>query len=95
MSTTLTNAELTELKARGQKLQPYVKVGHAGVSEAFLKALNEALDQHELVKIKFAALKEAKKSLAPHIAQQTGSELIQRVGNVAVYFRRKPAAPAA
>jgi RNA-binding protein len=42
------------------------------------------------VKIKFSDFKEEKKTLAPQIAEQSGSELIMRVGNVAVYYRPKP-----
>jgi len=89
----LTNAEKTELKRRAARHEPIVRVGHAGVSPEFLRSLDEALTAHELVKIKFAVFKEQKKKLAPQIARQTGSELISRVGNVAVYFRRKTAAP--
>ena len=89
MPRSLSNAEFNDLKGRAQRLQAIVKVGHAGVSESFLRSLDEALTQHELVKIKFIAFKEEKKRLAPEIARQTNSELISRVGNVAVYFRRK------
>ena len=91
MSKALTNAEKTDLKARAQQLEPTVRVGHAGVSEGFIRSLNEALDAQQLVKVKFTAFKEQKKMLAPQIAQATGSELVQRVGNVAVYFRHQPA----
>jgi RNA-binding protein len=91
----LSNAEKRELKARAQRLEPMVKVGHAGVSEAFLRSLDTALTQHELVKIKFTDFKEEKHDLAPQIAEKTGSNLVARVGNVAVYFRRKPKAAAA
>jgi RNA-binding protein len=89
MPTPTPNPKLSELKARAQRLDPIVKVGHGGVSEAFLRSLDEALAQHELVKIKFIAFKEEKKRLAPEIARQTNSELIMRVGNTAVYYRRK------
>lgn len=85
----LTNAEKTELKRRAARHEPIVRVGHAGVSNEFLRSLDEALTVHELVKIKFAVFKDQKRNLAPQIAQQTGSELISRVGNVAIYFRRK------
>ena len=67
-----------------------LKVGHAGVSHAFTRSLDRALLQHELVKIKFTDFKDQKKELAPQIAEKTGSALIAQVGNVAVYFRRKP-----
>ena len=69
-----------------------LKVGHAGVSDAFTRSLDSALLQHELVKIKFTDFKDQKKELAPQIAEKTGSTLVAQVGNVAVYFRRKPPA---
>ncbi len=83
----LTNAEKRALKSRAQKLDPMLKIGHAGVSDGFLKSLDAALAQHGLVKIRFGDFKEAKKTLAPEIATKTRSELVMRVGNVAVYFR--------
>jgi RNA-binding protein len=81
--------KLGELKSRAQLLQPLVRVGHDGISPAMLKALNEALDQHELVKIKFMAMKDQKKILARAIEVQTESKMVQRVGNTATYFRAK------
>ena len=87
---TLTNAEKRDLKARAQRLEPVVKLGHGGMSEAFLRGLDEALAQHGLVKMKFSDHKEEKKVLAPQIAERTGSTLVAQVGNVAVFFRPKP-----
>jgi len=91
----LPNAKIRELKARGQLLKPALKVGHDGLSPQFIAALDETLKHHELVKVKFADFKEQKKELSPQLAEKTGSELIMRVGNVAVLFRAKPAVEAA
>ncbi len=85
----LTNAEKRDLKARAQHLEPVVKLGLAGISDAFLRSLDAALSQHELVKMKFTAFKEEKHDLAPQIAERTASELIMQVGNVAVFYRAK------
>jgi len=85
----LTNAQKRELKARAQRLEPVVKLGHGGMSEAFLHGMNEALALHGLVKMKFSDHKEEKKILAPQIAERTGSSLVAQVGNVAVFFRPK------
>ncbi len=85
----LTNAAKRDLKARAQRLEPVVKIGHAGVTPEFLASLDRALTDHELVKIRFTDFKEEKKTLAPQIAEKTGSELIARVGNVAVFFRAR------
>lgn len=88
----MTNAEKRELKARAQHLDPVVKLGHGGLSDAFLRGMEEALNTHGLVKMKFTDFKEERKPLARQIAERTGSELIAEVGNVAVFFRPKPQA---
>ena len=93
MSQSLTSAEKRDLRARAQRLEPIVKLGHGGMSEAFLKSLDAALTAHGLVKVRFTDFKEEKKTLGPQIAEKTGSALVQRVGNVAVFFRAKPEAP--
>jgi RNA-binding protein len=86
----LTNAQIRELKARGQLLKPTLKVGKEGLTPQFLAALDEALKHNDLLKVKFADLKEQKKELAPQLAEKTGSHLVMRVGNVAVLYRPKP-----
>jgi RNA-binding protein len=91
---TLPNAKLRELKARAQHLDPMFKVGKAGLSEGFVRSVDEGIALHELVKVKFVDFKEEKKTLAPQLAEKTSSRLIMRVGNVAVYYRARPAAPA-
>ena len=87
----LTNAQIRELKGRAQLMKPTLKVGHDGLSEPFIAALEDALKRQELVKVKFSDFKEQKKELAPQLAEKTASRLIMRVGNVAVLYRAKPA----
>ena len=89
MAESLTNAQKRDLKAQAQRLEPVVKLGHGGMSDAFLKGMDEALAQHGLVKMKFSDHKEEKKALAPQIAERTGSTLVAQVGNVAVFYRPK------
>ena len=43
MQPELTSAERKKLKARAQRLKPLVKLGKAGMTEAFLKNLDKAL----------------------------------------------------
>lgn len=88
----LSNSEKRELKSRGQLLEPVVKLGHAGVSDAFLRSMDAALALHGLVKMKFTDFKEQKHELAPQIAERTASALVMQVGNVALFYRPKTAA---
>ena len=90
----LTNRELRALKARAQLLKPMLKVGKDGLSPAFLKATDDTLAHHELVKVKFDEFKEQKKELGPKLAESVHARLIMQVGHVVVLFRRKPAVPA-
>lgn len=87
--TPLSNAQKRDLKARAQRLEPVVKVGHAGVTPEFLASLDRALNDHELVKVRFSDFKEEKKTLTPEIAEKSGSAIVMRVGNVAVFYRRR------
>lgn len=89
MAEQLSNRELRDLKSRGQLMRPMFVIGKEGLSDAFLKSLGNALDHHELVKIKFGEFKEQKKELAPLLAEKVSAHLVTRVGNVAVLFRRK------
>ncbi len=93
MQPELTSAERKRLKGRAQRLKPLVKLGKAGMTEAFLKSVDVALSDHELVKGKFDEFKEQKKELAPQIAEKTGSALVGMVGNVFVLWRPKPEKP--
>ena len=85
----LSNAEKRNLKARAQGLEPTVKLGHAGMSEAFLRGMDAALSLHGLVKMKFSDFKDQKHDLVPQIAEKTASALVMQVGNVAVFYRAK------
>ena len=92
----LTNPQIRKFKAAAQRLEPLLKIGKAGLSDAFIRTVSAELDRHELVKIKFAEFKADKKTLAPLLAEKTSSHLVMRVGNVMVLHRPQPAAdPAA
>jgi RNA-binding protein len=90
MNARLPNPTISKLKGMAQRLDPVLVLGKAGASDAFLKSLDETLALHELVKIKFAAFKDERKTLAPQLAEKTGSHLIWIVGHVAVFYRQQP-----
>ncbi|MDA7628433.1 YhbY family RNA-binding protein [Verrucomicrobia bacterium] len=90
MSDALTSAQRRKLKAIAQRLDASIKIGKNGLTDGFLKELDDALKRDELVKVRFVEFKDEKKELAPKIAEQTQSHLVTRVGHVAVYYREKP-----
>jgi RNA-binding protein len=60
------------------------------VTDELLASVEQALANHELIKIKFTAFKEEKRSMAADIAARTQSELVWIVGHVAVLYRAHP-----
>ncbi|HWB61717.1 MAG TPA: YhbY family RNA-binding protein [Chthoniobacteraceae bacterium] len=86
----LTNPQIRKLKAHAQRLEPVLHLGKEGATDAFLKSVGEALDRHELIKVKFAAFKEERRELSALIAEKSASFLVMQVGHVAVFYRANP-----
>jgi RNA-binding protein len=86
----LTNAQISRLKGMAQRMDATLKVGKAGLSEAFLQTVRETLAHRELIKVKFDEFKDQKKTLAPELAEKTESRLVTLIGNVAVLYRENP-----
>ena len=89
-SSNLPGPRLRRLKSLGQRLNPVVHVGKGGLTDALIGNVNQALSDHELIKVKFEAHKDEKKALAPELAAKTASHVVQRVGNVVVLYREHP-----
>jgi len=84
----MTSKQRAFFRAQAQTLSPIVMVGHEGVSEAVINALNEALECHELVKVKFQDFKEETKELSIQLESETNSTLIATTGFTAVFYRK-------
>lgn len=86
----LAGSQRTYLRGLAHSLQPVIQVGKNGITPELIKAVDEALAIHELIKIKFVYFKEEKKELSEGIAQQTSSERVGLIGNVAIFYRQSP-----
>ena len=78
---------LGELKARSQKLKPVIHVGHDGVTDALISALDQALADHGLVKIRFSDHKSERKQLSADLAARTASRQVLLVGHTVTLYR--------
>ncbi len=83
---TLTGKQKAKLKGQAHRLKPVIQVGRAGVEEPQINSIKRALHEHELIKIKFLDYKDHKQEISENIAQETGSEIIDIVGNVLTLF---------
>ena len=86
----LINPELRKLKAAAQRLEPVLRVGKGGLTDALLLSVEQALRAQELIKIRFDHDRDERDLLAGKVAEATGAALIMQVGKVAVYYWPRP-----
>ena len=89
-SNEMTSKRRSELRSLAQSLNSIVMVGHDGITDGVVGALDSALTDHELVKVRFQDFKEQTKDLSNDLAQKTSSTLVATTGFTAVFYRRNP-----
>ena len=79
------------LKGLVHGMKPLVFVGQKGLSPSLTKAVNESLEKHEVIKVKFIDFKEKdqKKKIAGVIEKETASELVGLIDHMAIFYRRQ------
>jgi RNA-binding protein len=86
----LTEKQKKHLRRLAHPLNPVVLVGQDGDSAGVVHELDVALGAHELVKVRArTGDRDERNLLLDRLATTTKSELIQRIGNVGVYYRAK------
>ena len=90
----LTGKQRHHLRGLAHALDPIVQVGKGGIDDGLVAAVDRALADHELVKIKVgegAGLD--RHEAADELAVQTRSEVAQVIGNIVVLYRPDPDDP--
>ena len=85
----LTPEQKKRLRTIGHSLNPIVMVAGNGLSENIQLEVDRALEDHELIKVKFAVGdRNVKRQMILQLCEIVEAELVQEIGNVAVLFRR-------
>lgn len=77
------------LRAQGHHLGVVVQIGNAGLTDGVVAATEQALVDHELVKVKIAEDREERERLAEELAMRTQSERVQELGKTVLLFRQR------
>jgi RNA-binding protein len=87
-SMALTTRQRQHLKGLAHKQKPVVMLGNAGVTDAVIKEIDQALEHHELLKIRLPGVERAQRTeMFQRICQATGAEAVQEIGRMAVLYR--------
>ncbi len=90
----LTDVQRKHLRRLAHSLKPTVMIGGSGLTDRVAKEIEQALDHHELIKVRVrVGDRKARDGIISRIAKQVGAELVQRIGNVAVFYKKNEKEP--
>jgi RNA-binding protein len=91
----LTGKQRRHLRSLGHELRPIVLVGKDGIDDGLVAAVDRALVDHELVKIKLGESADVNRhEAADTLARRTHSEVAQVLGYTVLLYRPDPDEPA-
>jgi RNA-binding protein len=88
---TITEKQRRWLKRQVHHLRPVVLLGQAGLTDGVVAEIEGVLAHHELIKVKVnAGDRDLRDAVVAEIARRTGSDLVDRIGNMAAFYRANP-----
>jgi RNA-binding protein len=90
----LTGKQRRALRALGHHLKAVLQVGHQGVTPGLLAALEQALHDHELVKVRVLDTSpEPRGAVALQLATSSASEVAQVLGRTVLLYKPRAVDP--
>ena len=90
----LSGKQRRALRVLGHHLKPVVLVGQDGLTDTLVAAVDQALTDHELIKVKVGESAQTDRHQAgEQLAQRTRSALAQVLGRMLLLYRPHPEKP--
>ena len=90
----LSEKQKKHLRRLAHPMNPIVMLGNAGLTDGVVNELERALTDHELVKVAArVGDRDERDAALASLATRTTSEIVQRIGNVGVFYRRSKILP--
>ncbi len=87
----LSAAQRKALRAKAHGLDPLVRIGDAGLSDAVVRETDIALTAHGLIKVRvFGDDREARETIGATLCERLGCALVQSIGKLLVLWREQP-----
>ncbi|ADZ90246.1 YhbY family RNA-binding protein [Marinomonas mediterranea] len=84
----LTNTQKKQYRLIGHSLNPVVTVAGNGLTEPVLTEMDRALEDHELVKIRYSIVdRDVRNELIAETSKILKCEIVQTIGKVALFYR--------
>ena len=90
----LTGKQRRHLRSLGHHLEPLVQLGKQGLTDSVVAALDQALADHELVKVRLGTeCPDERDAVAARVAPLVKGEIAQTLGRTMLVYRRHPKEP--
>jgi RNA-binding protein len=90
----LSSSQIRYLRGLAHPLRPVLQLGAKGVTEGVLKELEQALDDHELIKVRLTGDDRAARAAElASLVESSRAETVQTIGHIAVLYRRNEEKP--
>ncbi|MCP3674051.1 MAG: ribosome assembly RNA-binding protein YhbY [Gammaproteobacteria bacterium] len=83
----LNQKQIKYLRTQGHSLSPIVTVADRGLVNTVIEAIDEALEIHELVKVKVRQEREVRAKTCEDICKKTGALEVQKIGMVLLIYK--------
>jgi RNA-binding protein len=79
------------LRGLAHNLNPVVLIGQKGLTDELVKSTDQALERHELIKVKFNEFKEKeqKTEITEMLSKVTKAEIAGTIGHIAILYREQ------
>lgn len=85
----LSQKHCKQLRKLAHHRKVIVIIGQHGLTDNVMAEIDQALEKHELVKVRVnAGERAARDAMIDRIAAQTHSDVVQRIGHIGTFFRR-------
>ncbi|PHS30442.1 MAG: ribosome assembly RNA-binding protein YhbY [Methylophaga sp.] len=76
------------LKGLAHPLKPVVMIGNKGLTDNVHAEIDNALEQHELIKVRVSGLEKAERlAMIDAISLKSSSNIVMTIGHIAAFYR--------
>jgi len=87
----LSGKQRRHLRGLGHSLEPIVQIGKLGLTDAVTAAVDTALEEHELIKVRIGTeCPDDRHDVAERLAPAVKSEVAQVLGRTLLLWRKRP-----
>ena len=85
----LTSKQRKYLRSQAHHLKPVVLIGKLALNDSVLKSINQSLEHHELIKIKFNDHKSSKEILIKDINNHNERNIVTKNYTIKEFYEKK------